>query len=162
MLRCVIFFIVALLAVSCNSNKLNIGISEHYNLSPDEQEINITQKILSDYQNIYNTDSAQVPLNKVIKSKKYLLYISLALENNVDVLNQKLQNDSLTVNYLEKCTKNHCKVFFRNRNQRLFCYRYIYADGQNLYPMILTFSSQDSLDILNLYNNSEFINEKLK
>ncbi len=159
------FFILLLfcfLLISCNNrNKVYFGFNQqYYNLSDQEILLEKSKQIVDDYSVRFNHwKTLNIPLNQIIKSDKYKLYISLGLNVKPSQYIDTLRHD--TTFKLLNTINNHIndKVYYKN-NDEYGCF-IIFPSDSNKYLNIFNYLASDSLTINSIFSTQNYLEGKI-
>ncbi len=158
-----LFFIFASL-MSQSQQYILFGAKEKYYLSKAEKSSPIDSTIISDYAPLNPDLVHQVPLNKYIESNKYQLFIGLAVfDSPKKIINFYKNNSNLKI--LKSGQQKIKKVYFYKLLCKLneaYIYKIIFITRKSKYTAVLNYVSKDYNTLKSLYDNANFINEKLK
>ncbi len=165
MKKYLLFFLAVLLLTFSTSaqNKVRYGKKEYYYLSGTEHQQGIDSLVLLKY-NPYNLDiNHQVPLNRYVVAKDYVLYVGLAVYNTPEEMNFLYMNDVNNYDVL----KNDNFVFKNNFYYRIltkyngeYNYKIIFKTKKSGYTVVLNYVSSNRELLTEFYDNEEFFKNK--
>ena len=86
---------ITILLFSCNSTSyVRFSLKEKYYLSGNEREIVRDTMTLNAYDKFNNDLENQVPLEKIIAGKNYLVYLGTAINNQPETMYEVYKKDS--------------------------------------------------------------------
>ncbi len=160
-LRVFIVFVILFFS-SCNSNKLYFGLDKSYLLlNENEQETIKDKKIIKDYSKKFNKwPTLQIPLNKVIKSPEYVLYIGVGLNVNQANYIDTLFNDTTFKIYDKKVEDEDIITLFYKKDD-YYGYQIIFPKSHAKYLTVFNYVSQDSVKTNYWFNSYEKVKERI-
>ncbi len=161
-LRVFIVILSFILLPSCNSNKIHFGLDKSYMLlNENEQEAMKDKKTVEIYSKKFNKwPTLQIPLNKVIKSPEYILYIGVGLNVNQTKYIDTLFNDT-TFKIIEKREEEEDVLTLFYKKDDHYGYQIIFPKTYTKYLTVFNYVSKDSLKTNYLFNSYGNIKEKI-
>jgi hypothetical protein len=145
------------------SDKIKFGYLECMKLDSGEYSVKPIDSIsIHEFLKYYQYDSSEIYLNRVIQgNNKIFIALSarLAPQEYIALMNK----DSLISVYFSRQYSFNQKLYYANfmREKEKFIYRTLYAEPKHGDMLLIDFINKDSLSILKLYNDKNFLNKKL-
>ena len=108
--------------------------------------IGLNKVITKDYETIIEGLPLSLPLNKFVKSPAYCIYIGVAMDSNLQSLNQSIEKN-VSMEILDKKQTNDVSIFLVRKNQQ----PYLFLTQPDQYPLLLIWESKDSTSIQKLF-----------
>jgi hypothetical protein len=145
------FFLCLILSCSDTRN-LEIGVSKTLKLEPKEMAIPLNKIITKEYETIVNCLPISLPLNKYVKSPAHGIYIGVAMDSNLQSLNQMIEKNT-SMEILDKKQANDVSIYLVRKNQQ----PYIFLTQPDQYPLLLIWESKDSTSIQKLFYENNLL-----
>lgn len=155
----VLYFLACLtFLVGCKSspeNHLRFAYQETYVLSKNETTLDLTKQVVDVYEKFIGLEDFNLPLNRYVFHPEYVIYFSVAMENNAqDVVKMVKQDSTLTI-FEVKNFKDNLHIFCRKGED--FAIKYIFTERKEKMPVMVHVVSKDSLVIKKLYDDNSIV-----
>ena len=153
---------ISVLLFSCNSaSYVRFSLKEKYYLSENERELTRDTMLLNSYDKFNNDLENQVPLEKIIAGKNYLVYLGTAINNQPETMYEVYKKDTSHTIFDNRTTiyKNFTTYEFFTKKTGDYNYKIIFKN-KSPYTSVINIVSTDSIIIKNFYNN-KYIAKKL-
>jgi len=151
-----IFLIILFLTCSCNS-VCRFGISQKYILGKNEKVQKLDQLLVDKYEQLFNKDSLNVPLNKLVSAKNYRIYIGVLLSSQSSDLFSAYQSDTL-IHILDQQVQGST-ISFLSEISGAYYYSYLYSSQKDHLSYLLSFEGDSAL-VFDKYHQ-EFLKTKV-
>jgi hypothetical protein len=108
--------------------------------------IPLNKVITKEYETLIESLPLNLPLNKYVKSPMHGIYVGVAMENNIQSLNQVIEKNA-SMEILDKKQANDVSIYLVRKNQQ----PYIFLTQPDQYPLLLIWKSEDSTSLRKLY-----------
>jgi hypothetical protein len=112
--------------------------------------IPLNKVITKEYETIIDCLPLNLPLNKYVKSPAHGIYIGVAMENNLQSLNQVIEKNA-SMEILDKKQANDVSIYLVRKNQK----PYIFLTQPDQYPLLLIWKSEDSTSLRKLFYEND-------
>ncbi len=112
--------------------------------------IGLNKVITKEYETIIDNLPASLPLNKFVKSPAYCIYIGVAMDSNLQSLNQLIEKNA-SMEILDKKQTNDVSIFLVRKNQQ----PYIFLTQPDQYPLLLIWKFEDSTSLRKLFYEND-------
>ena len=143
-------FFLCLLFSCSDTRSLEIGVSKTLKLESTEMAIPLNKVITKEYETIIDCLPLNLPLNKYVKSPAHGIYIGVAMENNLQSLNQVIEKNA-SMEILDKKQANDVSIYLVRKNQK----PYIFLTQPDQYPLLLIWKSEDSTSLRKLFYEND-------
>ena len=159
-----LFLIIFLFIFSgFSQNKVRYGKKEYYYLSGTEHLQGVDSLVLLKYEP-YNSDiNHQIPLNRYIVAKDYVLYIGLAVYNSPEEIYYLYMNDVNNYDVLKNddfVLKNDFYYRILTKYNGDYNYKIIFKTKKSAYTVVLNFVSSNRELLTEFYDNEDFFKNK--
>ncbi len=163
------FFIIGLFLsiFSCKEEptikgqKLSFGQSSCYSLGKNEMyQAVIDSVLMKKYATFYNLENVQMPINRVVTRANDTLFIALAIDNNIDKIEQA-HKVVQTHKVLEKNITDSTLAYFLAKDNQ-YNYRYIFQNKSSKLVFLFNYISSDSSHVSNLYDQKGYVEKSIK
>ena len=139
-----------IILISCNQS-IRFGITQKYYNDESEQEGAIIETVIDHYESVINKDDSEIPLNKLVESKDYKVYIGVSLTHNALELFNTITSDSLRTIYEYDEKDGAFNIFSKYADY--YYNTYLYLSPKDKMTFVLNLES-DSITVKNKYSGN--------
>lgn len=150
------FLLLIFVLCSCSGSE-RFGITQKYKCADDEKSVAVSQMFVDKYEPVINIDTFNIPLNRVISSKKYHIYIGVSFNADNETLFNSYSNQ-VDYKILDHRSNADSTEFVFRVNNRFFN-TLIYRSIKDKLTYVLTLET-DSATVLEKYE-SYFLSKKV-
>jgi hypothetical protein len=154
-----LFFLVIILFSCEDKGLLRYAHNEVYILDKREISVPLSKVIIKENEYLNNGMGINMPLNKCVKAKKYQLAINIAMENSLEETLIAFEKDTTLLTLSRK--KSDAYNFILQKKDSTYIIRNIYVEKDFKMPIIMTFYTNDSAEIKNLYDKNSILKKIL-
>lgn len=151
-----IIFVCSLLGCkSSPENHLRFAYQETYVLSKDEKNLDLSKQVVDVYEKFVGLEDFNLPLNRYVFHPDYVIYFSVAMDNNAqEVVNMVKQDSTLTI-FEVKNFKDNLHIFCKKGDD--FAIKYIFTERKEQMPVMVHVVARDSVLIKKLYDDNSIV-----
>jgi hypothetical protein len=140
---------------SSPENHLRFAYQETYVLSKDEKTMDLTKQVVDVYEQFNGLEEYNLPLNKYVYHPDYVIYFSVAMDNNAQEVVNMVKRDSALSILEVRNFKDNLHIFCKKGDD--FAIKYIFTERKEQMPVMVHVVARDSVLIKKLYDDNSIV-----